>query len=281
MHAPSISASHRQATSNATPSWLARLALPALAALLAYLLASLWPVDFTSETLGHEPQTVRLHWSEIAFEVTADLQLALLAGVAGGLGSLTHVAGQLLAMLHQPGAMTRRLLRWQLLSPLFGIAIALLFHVVMRNAAMPADIGAGRLDVARLAAHGLLAGLLTKPAIDRFAELVAGVVHRLRRMHRAGHPNAQPHQPMPVVHGVDIQSQGSLHTRPTLIVRGARFTAVSHAYVNGRPQETLFVDDTQLLVRMRLGTGWLGPGLRVRVVNPPPGGGMSVPFVRS
>lgn len=276
MHAPAMTAATRPTTPT-SPSWRARLALPLLAALLAYLLASLWPVDLAPHIVGHEPQTVRLQWSELAFEIAADLQLLLLAGVAGGLGSMTQVAIQLLPLLRHPAALTRSLLHWQLLSPLFGMVVAVLFHLVMRGGVMSEEIGAGQLSASGLVVHGLLAGLLSKPAIDRLAEMVHALLHRRRRTRPDAAARAHP---VPVVHGVEVQAQGNLRMRATLVVRGARFMAASQAYVNGRPQETLFVDHSQLLVRMKLGTGWLGPGLRVRVVNPPPGGGMSAPFLR-
>ena len=149
-----------------------------LAALLAYLLASLWPVNIAPETIGHEPQNLRLLWSGVAFEITADLQLALFAGIFGGVGSLAHAMAQAAAARwHLPAPSTFQL-AWHLLSPLFGVAAALLFHAVMRSSVLADSVGAGRLDTIGLAIHGLLAGLLSKPAFDRLGDLLPTRLHR-------------------------------------------------------------------------------------------------------
>ncbi|MGA0610456.1 hypothetical protein [Caldimonas sp. KR1-144] len=241
---------------------LAWLLLPMAAAVLAYLLASLWPRQLPAATIGHELQTVRLLWSGLAFEITADVQLALFAGVFGGLGCLMPAVARLPAATRRGAGPTAVELGWHLLSPLFGIAAALLLHVVMRSSVLTDSVAAGRFHPLGLAMHGLLAGLLSKASIDRLGEQLLG---RLSRPADAADGAAAP---PPVVLRVEAGARGGPRVRPTLIVRGARFVPASQAYVNGRPQSTVFIDDTQLLVRLEWGELAPAEALRVRVLNP-------------
>lgn len=263
----------------ATPARRAQFALPVIAALMAYLLASLWPTHGAAPGFGLQSQTVRLLWSGLAFELAADVQLALLVGLSGGLACLAHAAVRVARLLKHHGAHALQMIHWQLLTPFLGIGVALLFHVVMRSSLLTEDVGADRLNALGLAVHGVLAGLVSKPAIDRLGEMLGTLLHRAHATHQALADNGGEH-PQPAVTHVDFPAQGGAHLRPAIVVRGARFVRSSQVYVNGRPKETVFIDDTQLLAHLRPADGPIGPGLRVRVVNPPPGGGMSPPLER-
>lgn len=262
------------ASARAAERQLLSLALPVMAALLAYLLASVWPTDFTAATAGHEPQTVRLLWSGLAFGVTADLQLAMMVGVSGGLGALVHSVARLGEVASRRQVSPGHGIAWHLLSPLAGMAVALLLHAVVRTGILAEGIETGRLNVYGVATHAALAGLLSRSATDKLGALIGGLFHAAPP---ALPSEADPH-PRPVVLHVEPAARGVRHARPVLIVRGARFTRASQAYVNGRPHETRFVDDTQLLVTLRPGATPPGQALRVAVANPAPGGGMSTPI---
>jgi hypothetical protein len=262
------------------PARRAQLALPVIAALMAYLLACVWPTRIGAAAFGSESQTVRLLWSGLAFEIAADVQLALLAGLSGGLACLAHAAVRVAHLMKRQGTHALQMIHWQLATPFIGIGVALLFHAVMRSSLLTEDVGTDRLNALGLAVHGVLAGLVSKPAIDRLGEMLGTLLHRAHSTHKALGDEGDAEHPRPVVLQVDVHAPPNARARPSIVVRGARFVPASQVYVNGRPQETVFVDDTQLHAHLKTADGPIGAGLRVRVVNPPPGGGMSPPLER-
>lgn len=147
------------------------LALIALAVLLAYLLASIWPSNLNPETKGSTEQNIQFLWThQFDLRVSTDVQLLLMVMVAGALGSFVHAATSFADFVGN-GNLERTWIWWYVLKPFIGMALAVVFYLVVRGGFLAAGAEAGKLNLYGIAALSGLSGMFSKQATDKLSEV--------------------------------------------------------------------------------------------------------------
>jgi hypothetical protein len=181
--------------------------LVVLGFLLGYLLVSVWPPEWpmdqrstaaqpgaTTETADpdaaerpaesaltaqpstegptDEPQTrgetIGLLWGWFTFPDTPDLRLILVVLVMGAIGSYVHVVASFVYFVGREQFSTHWFW-WYLLRPFIGMALALVFYLVVRGGFLAAD--GNNLNLYGAAAIAGLVGLSSKQATERLKRL--------------------------------------------------------------------------------------------------------------
>ena len=142
---------------------LAFLAIFALAGMVAF-----WPADF-----GHNagPSVSVLFGAR---SLPRETDLLLLAVIFGALGSFLHVAKSF-ATFAGNRALVESWTWWYCLQPLVGMALAVVFYVMMRGGFLSS--GTSAVDVSPFGLAGIsgLAGMFSKQATDKLNELFSTI----------------------------------------------------------------------------------------------------------
>lgn len=247
-----------------------------LALLIAYLFVCVWPSTFTQATTGAEGSKVTFLFTTVSFEVSADVRLLLMVMLAGGLGSFIHTATSFGDFVGNQ-KLSRSWLWWYILKPFIGMALAVVFYLVIRGGFLSAGAEAGKLNVYGIAALAGLAGMFSKQATDKLSE-VFDAMFRTAAANGDAKRKDDLGNPTPVLMELGPTSI-ALATQNSLVnLKGSSFVRDSMARVNGQSRETAFVDAGQLTVKLLPEDVANAGQLEVVVFNPPPGGGISTPL---
>ncbi len=247
-----------------------------LALLTVYLLASLWPERINQDT-------ERVIWDPTAtvfgfhFSLQAETRLILLVIVAGALGSYVHAATSFATYAGNRTLVTSWFW-WYILRTPIGVVLALLFYFVTRGGLLSAGATGQVLSPFGVAAIAGLAGMFSKQATDKLRELFDNLFRTAPGegdAQRIDKPQESPVNPVPKLTAIQPTSLPKGSAEAALEVIGNNFVKTSTVQVNGSERPTKHVSATQLtaqLTAIDLGTEG---ALRVTVVNPAPGGGVS------
>lgn len=167
--APGAAAIARMASSRDI-AWLGG-GLIVLGLLLAYLLASVWPPNADVLKGDATVAAIQLLWiGHEPLKVSGDVRLLLLVMVAGGLGSFIHTATSFSDFVGNE-KLTRSWIWWYLLKPFIGMALAVIFYVVVRGGFMSPNSSAGDLNLYGIAALAGMTGMFSKQATDKLSEV--------------------------------------------------------------------------------------------------------------
>lgn len=248
-----------------------------LALLLAYLLVSVWPP--AAAELAKDPKLagVKLLWIlHERLEVSADVRLLMLVMVAGGLGSFIHTATSFTDFVGNE-KLTRSWIWWYLLKPFIGMALAVLFYVVVRGGFMSTGAGADSLNLYGIAALAGMAGMFSKQATDKLSE----VFNSLFRTSPDG-GDAKRKDDLsnlaPALTALEPASMTIGSTALDLVAKGGNFVRSSVVRVNDANRPTVFKDDTRLQITLTPDDVANEGSLAVTVFTPMPGGGTSPPL---
>lgn len=140
----------------------------ALSTLALEFLIGAWPT--------HSQPTAFL-WGlvKISLGTDADLRLALVAVTAGALGAFVHSATSFVTFLGN-----RKLIRswagWYILRPLIGMALALMFYLLIRAGLVAPSSNGSAVSPFGVAAIAALAGMFSKESVDKLREIFQEVV---------------------------------------------------------------------------------------------------------
>jgi len=247
-----------------------------LAALTFYLLIATWPV-----VLPWDPNNfadARMFWF-IKFKASADSRLFLTVVAAGALGSLVHCITSFADYVGDRSL--RQSWVWYLIlrTPI-GIALALLFYLVLRGGLIAPTLPEGSsnghtatiLNPYGLAAVAAMAGMFSKQATDKLAEVFDVLFHTTKPVTRADpltptRPAISSTDPPQLKKGNAIQ----------FAVIGRNFNKACTASINGAQRKVTWESDTRLTVDLDPKDVSAEGVLQLIVSNPAAAGGDSAP----
>ena len=250
--------------------------LLAVGALLAYFLYEIWPAVVHATGTDQTRQTITLFDGRITFKPAADSVLILLVIVAGALGAFVHAATSLVKYV---GTRTfdRSWYWWYPTRLPVGVGLALLVYFALRGGIIGDDTDTDNVNPYGIAAIAALAGLFSKQAVDKLAE-VFDTFFRTREQAGAA---AASIVPLPQLTGLAPRSFPAAQPQDVTLTGGG-FTSLSTVMIAAdapggptllkKPNQP--VAATQMTVTIAAGELPAGD-YDVRVANPPPGGGVS------
>ena len=248
-----------------------------LAALTFYFLFASWPVSGAKDASGFADFSL---FGSGPFSTSSDHRLFLTVMAAGALGSLIH---SITSFADYAGnrSLSRSWIWWLVLRTPIGIALALLFYLVLRGGLIVPSLpnGSAATDTTRLlnpygiAAISALAGMFSKQATDKLREIFDTLFRTREPVNRAD-PLTQI---IPVVSSTDpamLSAGGS----PTLNVQGWGFQRDCTALIDHKPRNVQWVSDTRLVLTFLAEDLAAKAELGLIIHNPGLGGGDSATF---
>lgn len=248
-----------------------------LALLLAYLLVLFWPSDLSAQSKGNEMSDLcPFGAARCIARISVDAQLFLVVMIAGGLGSFVHTATSFGDFVGNE-KLTVNWMWWYILKPFIGMALAVIFYMVMRGGLLSSGSNAGSINLFGIAALAGLTGMFSKQATDKLSEVFDALFRT-----RAGGGDAKRkddlNNPVPILLDLDPTSIEPATRNVIVTVKGTGFVSGSVVRLNGANRETEFRDSTRLLAKLLPDDVAAEGQLEVFVVSPPPGGGASTPL---
>ena len=249
-----------------------------LAALTFYALVATWPVP-TLDGQSYADASI-FGWS--LANLSADARLFLMVIAAGALGSEIHT---LTSFSDYVG--NRRLSRswiwWFLLRPPIGVALALLFYLVLRgglivptlpnsaNSPNPTQL----LNPYGFAALAAMAGLFSKQATDKLREIFETLFTPQRPVKRSDPltPAAKPS-----IDSTDPEQLTAVNGPLELTLHGRGFLQDASVTVNGKARTSAWIDSETMKVTLLPEDIAAAGQLKVIVQNTAAAGGSSEPF---
>jgi hypothetical protein len=259
-------------------------------ALLVYLLVVLWPAVQAATGASQPPQTNEVQAQTISFfgasySPDPSVVLLLLVAVLSALGSYVHAAQSFVDF-----AGNRRLvvswIWWYIFRLFIGIALAEIFYFAIRAGFLGTDTPTSDINPYGIAAVAGLVGLFSKQATDKLRE-VFETLFRTAPGYGDDTRVDSLANPMPVVaevepSGLDVDSQLlEVTLRGESFVRESVVRVSRPALEGGTPvpRDTTYVSSSELTVALNPDDVAEAGSLRLTVVNPEPGGGVSEPVL--
>ena len=236
---------------------------------LAYLLYEIWPAVVHATAATPTRQPIYLFHGRLVFRPQAESVLILLVILAGALGAYVHAATSFAKYVG-----LRRFARswywWYLVRLPIGSALALILYFALLGGLLSAD------GVAALAA---LAGLFSKQAVDKLAE----VFDTFFRTPPDDSDSDALEAPVPDLEKLEPISFSSAQPQD-LTLRGRGFDEASTVLIKAADSDAptllksgkVSCKETEMVVRISANALPAGR-YEVRVINAPPGGGVSSP----
>jgi hypothetical protein len=252
----------------------------ALAAVIFYFLVVTWPVQDTDVKAATAFKSFSiLSWGP--FSPESDIRLFLTVIAAGAIGSLIHTLTSFGDYVGNRSLSTSWVW-WFILRTPVGVALALLFYLVLRGGLIFPSLpngSSGSGDTTRLlnpygiAAISALAGMFSKQATDKLGEI-------FNTLFRTREPVDRADPLVPATPTISSLEPPRLKVGGTLDMRviGRGFQRDCTATINGKLRVVKGLSDTHLdLTLVPEDIGSAGE-LRLIVENPGPRGGKSAPF---
>lgn len=245
-----------------------------LAALFVfYTLVATWPVSAGKG--GYAP----VHWLGHGLTTfSPDGRLFITVAAAGALGSLIHT---LTSFVDYVG--NRRLamswIWWLLLRVPIGVALALIFYLVLRGGLFSPSLPGGTPDTNILNPYGFaavaaMAGMFSKQATDKLREIFDTLFHTTQPVDRA---DPLDHA-APTISAVEPPKLAVNDPAKTLTITGSGFKPGSKATVNGKPRDIERTSDTQIKLPLEPDDVKAAGTLQIVVQTPEPKPTSSKPF---
>ena len=251
-------------------------ALVAVGLILAYLLYEIWPAVVHATAAIPKRQRITLFDGRIVFRPRPESVLILLVILAGALGAYVHAATSFAKYVG-----TRRFARswywWYLVRIPIGSALALILYFALLGGLVSGDATSKVVNPYGVAALAALAGLFSRQAVDKLAE-VFDTFFRTRP--EDGDPDALE-TPVPDLDKVEPTSFSSAQAQD-LTLRGRGFDEASSVLIQATDSDApallqsdkVSCAETEMVVRIS-GNELPAGDYEVRVINAPPGGGVS------
>jgi hypothetical protein len=243
-----------------------------LSALLFYFLVSTWPIANAEKKLI---ASTFFLW-DLPSETDTRLFLTVIA--AGAVGSLIHTLTSFGDYVGNQ-RLSANWVWWFILRMPIGIALALLFYLVLRGGLIMPSSNGGTLDTTNINVYGIaaisaMAGMFSKQATDKLREVFETLFRPREPVDRAD----------PLVQGMPVISSTTPATLKVgvpsaLTVTGRGFQPACNVLINGNPRDSQRTSDTQLTVTVvAADVANAGQPLQLIVENPGQRGGKSAPF---
>jgi hypothetical protein len=249
----------------------------ALAVLTFYLLVATWPVAGAKEGSGFADLSL---FGSAPFAAPAEDRLFITVIAAGVLGSLIHSITSFADYVGNRN-LSISWIWWLVLRTPVGVALALLFYLVLRGGLIVPSLPSGSaardttllLNPYGIAAISALAGMFSKQATDKLREIFDTLFRTREPVSRAD-PLAVI---IPVIYGTE-PAKLAVGGQPTLNVFGRAFQRDCMASINGKPRNVQWLSDTRLVITLLPEDLTAKAELELIIHNPDPAGGDSAPF---
>lgn len=245
----------------------------ALAVVIFYALVASWPVqtekafeDFYLFGMG-------------PIKMSSDSRLFLMVICAGALGSLLHTLTSFADYVGNR-QLSKSWVWWFIMRPPMGVALALLFYLVLRGGLIVPNLQSGQtppqvLNPYGFAALAALAGMFSKQATDKLREIFETVFTPQKPVNRSD-PLTSATKPSIAT---TVPDKLAINTNQlALTVNGTGFQKDSKATVNGKPRTADWVSDKQIKLTLLPEDVAAKGKLQVVVQNSASAGGNSEPF---
>jgi hypothetical protein len=255
--------------------WLLATALILFGLLLAYLFLKFWPSGLEETAKGSALQPIQM-WGNFVIHITLDVQFLLLVMITGGLGSFIHTATSFGDYVGN-NSITKSWFLWYILRPFIGMALAVVFYLVIRGGFLSAGTSAGSINPFGIAALAGLVGMFSKQATDKLNE----VFNTLFRTAPGGGDSKRKDNltnPIPSINDIEPKSIEPLTENVIVTIKGTGFVKGIVLRINGTNRETEFIDEMKLTAKLLPEDVEKEGELELTVFNPAPGGGESTPM---
>jgi hypothetical protein len=249
-----------------------------LAVLTFYLLVATWPASEGNDLRKLADFSI---FGSAPLSISSDHRLFLTVIAAGALGSLIHSITSFADYVGNR-SLGKSWIWWLVLRTPIGIALALLFYLVLRgglivpslpSSTLPADTTL-LLNPYGIAAISAMAGMFSKQAIDKLREVFDTLFQAREPVNRADPlvravPVISGHEPAKLAVGGPIR----------LNVFGRGFQHGCTASINSKPRNLQWVDDTRLVLSLLAEDLSAATELVLMIHNPGPTGGDSASFL--
>jgi hypothetical protein len=249
------------------------IALLLLALLMGYLFLSLWPADVTQATLGSKVRESCLLASDRCFKVTVDVTLMMIVMLAGGLGSLIHVAISFCDFVGNK-KFIKSWFWWYIMKPFIAMILALVFYLVIRGQFLSAGAPAGQINLYGIVSISGMTGLFSKQAINKLSEVFDALFRTAPDGGDAQRMDSL-NESMPLLSSLTPSGLRLMASQLDLHASGSNFTKGSVLRIDGANRKTVFINDTALKATLLPEDVAKERSLTVDVFNPPPGAGAS------
>jgi hypothetical protein len=264
------------------PRWLLLSFLAYFAAILPAMIGGLWyliwsntfslPVVIPAEIMALKPSRldrvnyVNAHRQTVL--VLSQGELFLAAMLAGGIGSYIHGVNSFVTYVGNR-SFRSSWAPWYLLRPFMGVAMAVIFYVVVRGGVLVMSGGVSQVDPYAMMTVAALAGMFSKQASDKLAE-VFDTLFRSRGDDERGDKLEKPPVKITALDPPKVQA-GSADT--TFIVRGTGFVEGAVARMAGTDIATTFRSATELTIQVPAANLAAAGEIEIEIVNPGENGG--------
>jgi hypothetical protein len=220
-----------------------------LAALTFYVLIATWPVVIPWDQNNFAEARM---FGFIRFKASADARLFVTIVAAGALGSLVHCITSFADYVGDRSLKQSWVWYLVLRTPI-GIALALLFYLVLRGGLIAPTLSEGGpnahtatiLNPYGLAAVAAMAGMFSKQATDKLAEVFDSLFRTTKPVTRA-----DPLNPTPPVISTTEPPRLNMGVLTPLAVIGRNFSKDCSASLNGKQRDVKWESDTRLTVTL-------------------------------
>ena len=257
--------------------------LGGLALLLFYLLVQLLAGNKVFDPAGSAVlKSVKIDWvwsdPKLPSELTPEGWLLMIVILGGALGSYVHTATSYADYVGNR-KLTRSWVWWLLMRVPIGIALALIFYLLLRGGLLT-GVGSQDVDVLNpygFAAISALVGMFSLKATDKLREIFDNLFRTEKETERGDKLADETPNPSPTVTGTAPPSVQVGAAQRTVTINGTGFVPASKVRVGGQERETKLEIDTRLTFELADADVQTAGTLQVTVVNPLPGGGESSP----
>ncbi len=250
-----------------------------VAVLTFYLLIATWPVVDPKDTTGATFQDPHV-FGFFKLRASPDARLFVTIVAAGALGSLVHCITSFADYVGNR-SLKQSWVWYLILRTPIGIALALLVYLVLRGGLIAPTLPEGGpnghtatvLNPYGLAAVAAMAGMFSKQATDKLAEIFDSLFHTTKAVTRADPLNPTP----PVISSTDPPRLKVGVVAPLAVI-GRNFNKDCSATVNGKQRDVNWESDTRLTVTLLAEDVAAAGDLQLIVRNPVAAGGASAPL---
>jgi hypothetical protein len=248
-----------------------------LAVLTFYILIATWPVIDASDPTGSRFEVPHL-FGFYNLRASPDSRLFITIVAAGALGSLVHCITSFADYVGDR-SLKQSWVWYLILRTPIGIALALLVYLVLRGGLIAPTLPQGGSHTATvlnpygLAAVAAMAGMFSKQATDKLAEVFDSLFRTTKPVTRADPLNPAP----PVISSTD-PPRLKLGVVTPLAIIGRNFNKDCSASINGKQRDVKWESDTRLTVTLLPEDVAAPTELQLIVRNPTAAGGGSTPL---
>lgn len=141
-----------------------------LAGASIYTLVNIWPINPTQALNSTSVSSLKILTS--TFDVSAEVRVLLVVITLGALGSFVHTATSLATFVGNKG-FKKSWTAWYLMRPLIGSGLALLIYFTFRAGFVNPGTSTSDINLYGVAAISGLAGMFSKEATDKLADVFA------------------------------------------------------------------------------------------------------------